>query len=220
MEHILRRTPQLVVLALLLVHTGCGSTSNKGSQPPPPEITVSVTPTAANVRAGATQPFTATVAGTTNKSVTWFVNGIVTGNATTGTISSNGVYTAPATVPNPNAITVEAVSVAEASATASSEVTLWNATPVVSSVSPRSFAAGAYTLTITGSKFVGGAQVMFGGSALTTTYISSTQLTGEGSEPTAGIYGVSVSNPNPGSSTSGAINVTVTSSSGGNPPPN
>jgi hypothetical protein len=219
MEHILRRTPLLVVLALLLVHTGCGSTSNKSSQPLPPEITVSVTPPAANVRAGATQPFTATVTGTTNKSVTWSVNGIVTGNATTGTISSNGVYTAPATVPNPNTITVEAVSVAEASATASSEVTLWNATPVVSSVSPTSFAAGAYTLTVTGSKFVSGAQVMFGGSALTTTYISSTQLTGKGSEPTAGIYGVSVSNPNPGSSASGAINVTVTSSSGGNPPP-
>jgi hypothetical protein len=219
MEHILRRTTLLVVLALLLVHTGCGSTSHKSSQPPPPEITVSVTPTAANVRAGATQPFTAAVAGTTNKSVIWSVNGIVTGNATTGTISSDGVYTAPATVPNPNAITVEAVSAAEASATALSEVTVWNPTPVVSSVSPTSFAAGAYTLTITGSKFVGGAQVMFGGSALTTTYISSTQLTGNGSEPTAGIYGVSVSNPNPGSSTSGAINVTVTSSSGGNPPP-
>jgi len=219
MEHILRRTPLLVVLALLLAHTGCGSTSNKSSQPLPPEITVSVTPPAANVRAGATQPFTATVTGTTNKSVTWSVNGIVTGNATTGTISSNGVYTAPATVPNPNTITVEAVSVAEASATASSEVTLWNATPVVSSVSPTSFAAGAYTLTVTGSKFVSGAQVMFGGSALTTTYISSTQLTGKGSEPTAGIYGVSVSNPNPGSSASGAINVTVTSSSGGNLPP-
>jgi hypothetical protein len=147
------------------------------------------------------------------------VNGIVTGSAATGTISSNGVYTAPATVPNPNVITVEAVPAADTSATASSEVTLWNATPVVSSVSPTSFAAGAYTLTITGSKFVAGAQVMLGGSALTTTYISSTQLTGKGSEPTAGIYGVSVSNPNPGSSASGAINVTVTSSSGGNPPP-
>jgi len=217
----LRRASLLIVLALILVfHAGCGSTGTKNTQsPPPPGITVSILPTAANVRAGATQPFTATVAGTTNKSVTWSVNGMVTGNATTGTISSNGVYTAPATVPNPNVITVEAVPAADTSATASSEVTLWNATPVVSSVSPTSFAAGAYTLTITGSKFVAGAQVMLGGSALTTTYISSTQLTGKGSEPTAGIYGVSVSNPNPGSSTSGAINVTVTSSSGGNPPP-
>ncbi len=217
----MRRASLLIVLALILVfHAGCGSTGTKDTQsPPPPGITVSITPTATNVRAGATQPFTATVAGTTNKSVTWSVNGIVTGNATTGTISSNGVYTAPATVPNPNAITIEVVSAADASATATSDVTLWNATPVVSSVSPTSFAAGAYTLAVTGSKFVSGAQVMFGGSALTTTYISSAQLTGKGSEPTAGTYAVSVTNPNPGSSASGTLDVTVTSSSGGNPPP-
>jgi hypothetical protein len=221
MEILLRRASLLIVLALILVHTGCGSTGTKNTQspPPPPGITVSITPTAANVRAGATQPFTATVTGTTNKGVTWSVNGIVAGNATMGTISSNGVYTAPATVPNPSAITIELVSAADASTTATSEVTLWNATPVLGSVSPTSFAAGAYTLTVTGSKFVSGAQVVFGGSALTTTYISSTQLTASGSEPTAGTYAVSVSNPNPGSSTSGSINVTVTSSSGGNPPP-
>ena len=220
MEIILRRASLLIVLALILVHTGCGSTGTKNTQsPPPPGITVSILPIAANVRAGATQPFTATVAGTTNKSVTWSVNGMVTGNATTGTISSSGVYTAPATVPTPNAITIEVVSAADASATATSDVTLWNATPVVSSVSPTSFAAGAYALAVTGSKFVSGAQVMFGGSALTTTYISSTQLTARGSEPTAGTYAVSVTNPNPGSSASGTIDVTVTSSSGGNPPP-
>jgi hypothetical protein len=221
MEIILRRASLLIGLALILVfHAGCGSTGTKNTQsPPPPGITVSILPTAANVRAGATQPFTATVAGTTNKSVTWSVNGMVTGNATTGTISSNGVYTAPATVPTPNAITIEVVSAADASATATSDVTLWNATPVVSSVSPTSFAAGAYALAVTGSKFVSGAQVMFGGSALTTTYISSTQLTARGSEPADGTYAVSVTNPNPGSSASGTIDVTVTSSSGGNPPP-
>jgi hypothetical protein len=218
MEIILRRASLLFVLALILVHVGCGSTGTKNT-PPPPGITVGIVPAAANVRAGAMQPFTATVAGTTNKSVTWSVNGIVSGNATMGTISSNGVSTAPATVPNPNAITIGVVSAVAASATATSDVTLWNVTPVVSSVSPTSFAAGAYALTVTGSKFVSGAQVMFGGSALTTTYISSTQLTARGSEPTAGTYAVSVSNPNPGSSTSGSIHVTVTSSSGGNPPP-
>ena len=90
----------------------------------------------------------------------------------------------------------------------------------ISSVIPVSFASGAFTLTVTGSKFASGAQVLFGGSALTTTYVSSTQLTAKGTEPTAGMYAVSVSNPSPGSSTSGVINVTVTSSSGGNPPPN
>ncbi len=56
-----------------------------------------------------------------------------------------------------------------------------------------------------------GAQVIFGGAALTTTYVSPTRLTANGTENTAGMYAVSVSNPNPGSSASASINVTVTS---------
>jgi hypothetical protein len=219
-ESNLRRAPLLVFLTLILVQVGCGSTGSKNTQPPPPGVTVSVTPTAANVRVGATQPFSAAVSGTTNESVTWTVNGVAGGNATIGTITSNGVYSAPSTLPTPNAITIEAVAAADATANASSDVTIWNATPVISSVIPMSFASGAFTLTVTGSKFVNGAQVLFGGSALTTTYVSSTQVTANGSEPTAGMYGVSVSNPSPGSSASSVINVTVTSSSGGNPPPN
>jgi hypothetical protein len=215
----LRRVSLFIALALILVHTGCGNTGTKNTQSPPPAITISVTPTAANVRAGATQSFNATVTGTTNESVNWSVNGVPGGNSTIGTIRSNGVYTAPVTLPNPNTITIEAVSAAEANAHASSDVALWNATPVISSVIPMNFAAGAYALTVIGSKFVNGAQVLFGGSALNTSYVSSTQLTAKGTEPAAGMYAISVSNPNPGGSTSGAINVSVTSSSGGNPPP-
>jgi hypothetical protein len=219
METILRRASLSVVLALILTHAGCGSTGSKNIQPPPPGIMISITPTVANVRAGATQPFTATVSGAADETVNWSVSGVVGGSATVGTISSKGVYTAPATLPNPNTVTIEAVSAADASATAISDLTLWNPVPTISSVSPTSFAAGAYTLTITGSKFVNGAQVVFGGSVLTTTFVSSTQLTAKGSESTAGMYAVSVTNPNPGSSASGTVDVTVTSSSGGNPPP-
>jgi hypothetical protein len=176
-------------------------------------------PTAANVRAGATQPFTASVTGTTNQNVSWSVNGVAGGNATNGTISGSGIYSAPASLPNSNAITIGAASAANSSASGTSNVTLWNATPAVSSVTPTSFAAGAYTLTVTGSNFVSGAQVLFGGAAVNTAVVSSTQLTATGSESSAGIFAVSVSNPNPGSSTSSGINVTVTSQSGGNPPP-
>jgi hypothetical protein len=218
METILRRALLLVFLAVILVHAGCGSTTAKHMQPPP-GISVSITPTAANVRGGATQPFSAMVSGTTNTSVNWSVNGVVGGNATIGTITSNGIYTAPSALPIPNTIVIEAVSAADASANASSDVTLWNATPVISSISPLSFTAGAYSLTVTGSQFVNGAQVMFGGAALTTTYVSPTRLTANGTENTAGMYAVSVSNPDPGSSASATINVTVTSVSGGNPPP-
>jgi len=201
-----------------LVHGGCAGTT-KTTAPPPAQVSVSVMPSTANVRVGTTQSFTASVTGTTNQSVNWSVNGVAGGNATTGTISASGLYTAPASLPNSNAITVTAASVADSSASATSNVTLWNATPALSNVTPTTFNTGTYTLTVTGSNFVSGAQVLFGGAAVNTAFVSSTKLTATGSEASAGIFGVSVSNPNPGSSTSSAINVTVTSQSGGNPPP-
>jgi hypothetical protein len=216
----MRRASLGLVLALMLVHVSCtGTTKSSGGSTPPAQITVSVTPTAANVRAGAGQPFSATVKGTANQSVTWSVNGIASGNVSVGLITNAGLYTAPAITTNPNTITISATSAADSSASGSSDVTLWNATPVLGNVSPARFASGAYTLTVTGSKFISGAQVSLGGAAITTSYVSATQLTATGSAPSAGIFAVSVSNPNPGSSSSGAINVTVTSQSGGNPPP-
>src|SRR6202046_2390279 len=214
----LRRVPLWLVLALIVMHTGCAGTT-KTTAPPPAQVSVSVVPSAANVRVGATQSFTASVTGSTNQNVNWSVNGVAGGNAASGTISASGVYTAPASLPNSNAITISAAAAADSSASATSNVTLWNATPVISNVTPATFSDGAYTLTVTGSSFVSGAQVLFGGAAVTTTFVSSTKLTATGSEASAGIFGVSVSNPNPGSSTSASINVTVTSQSGGNPPP-
>jgi hypothetical protein len=216
----MRRATLGLVLALILVHASCtGTTKSSGGSAPPAQIAVSVTPTAANVRGGAGQPFTATVAGTTNQAVTWSVNGVVGGNATVGLITNAGLYTAPTILTNPNTITVSATSAADAGASGASDVTLWNATPVLGNVSPATFTSGAYSLTVTGSKFVTGAQVLFGGAAVTTTFVSATQLTATGSAPSAGTFAVSVSNPNPGSSASGSMNVTVTSQSGGNPPP-
>ena len=214
----MRRVPLWLVLALIVMHTGCAGTT-KTTAPPPAQVSVSVVPSAANVRVGATQSFTASVTGSTNQNVNWSVNGVAGGNAASGTISASGVYTAPASLPNSNAITISAAAAADSSASATSNVTLWNATPVISNVTPATFSDGAYTLTVTGSSFVSGAQVLFGGAAVTTTFVSSTKLTATGSEASAGIFGVSVSNPNPGSSTSASINVTVTSQSGGNPPP-
>jgi len=56
---------------------------------------VAITPGSANVVAGATQQFQATVGGQTSSKVTWSVDGVGGGNATVGTISSAGLYTAP-----------------------------------------------------------------------------------------------------------------------------
>ena len=210
-------------LILLLLEVGCAGTSPKQNPPspppPPPQLLITLSPTSANVRAGASQAFTAQLTNATNQNVTWTVNGISGGNTTIGTISATGAYVAPAMLPNPNTVSVGVTSVQNSSVSASSAVTLWNVTPNLASVTPTRFNTGSFTLTLNGTQFVSGAQVTFGGAVLPTTYVSSTRLTATGSEATAGMYAVTVTNPSPGSSTSGSISVSVTTPSGGNPPP-
>jgi hypothetical protein len=211
-----RRAYLSLLVFLIAIQLGCGNTGSQTKTPPPnTTVTVSVSPASANVRVTGTQTFTATVTNSSNQSVTWSVNGVAGGNATVGTISSAGKYTAPAQLPNANPVTVEASAQADASATGSSAVTVENPAPVVGSVSPSTFTAGSFTLTVNGSGFVSGARVLFAGAALATTVVSSTQLTATGSEANAGTYAISVNNPNPGGSTSSTINVTVTASSSG-----
>ena len=101
-------------------------------------ISVSVAPTGASVAAGTTQQFTATLKNTSNTAVTWQVNGVNGGNSTVGTISTAGLYTAPATVPNPATVTVTAVSQADSTKSASATVTITTAVGVTISLSPTS----------------------------------------------------------------------------------
>ena len=87
-------------------------------------VTVSVAPASAGVPVTKTQQFTATVKGASNTAVTWSVNGVASGNATLGTISSAGLYTAPAAVPNPANVTVQATSAQSPSSTGTAAVTV------------------------------------------------------------------------------------------------
>jgi len=89
-----------------------------------PAILVEVCPAADSVQAGGSATLTATLANTTNTAVTWEVNGIAGGNATVGTITSAGVYSAPASVPMPATVTITAVSAADATATGSAQLTI------------------------------------------------------------------------------------------------
>ena len=170
-------------------------------------IAVAVAPASATVRGGGTQSFTATVTGTTNTSVTWSVNGTAGGSATTGTINSAGLYTAPANLPTPNTVTVTASSAADATKQGNSGVTLENPLPVVTAISPTTIGVGAFSLTVTGSGFVKTSVVNFGGTALTTMYVSPTELDATGTATTAeaGNFPVTVVNPDPGGSTSGSL---------------
>ncbi len=83
---------------------------------PPAPVTVSVSPASANSALSATTQFTATVTGASNTPVTW--------SATAGSISSSGLYTAPATMPSSITVTVRATSVADGTKYVQATVTL------------------------------------------------------------------------------------------------
>ena len=214
----MRRNLLILLSLLACLQAGCGRVSGSPTPPTAPpnppasgNIQVSVTPNPVNVRAGSSQQFAASVSGTTNTAVSWSVNNVAGGNSASGTITSSGDYTAPAALPNPNTITVQATSAADSSASGSSDVTILNPTPVLTAISPTSVNVGAFSLTVTGSNFLNGSQVLLAGALLATTYVSATQLTATGTAAAAGIFAVSVSNPNPGQSTSASINLQVNS---------
>jgi hypothetical protein len=89
-------------------------------------VTVAIAPTSASLTAGSTstQTFTATVNDTLNTAVVWEVNGVTGGNATVGTVTSSGVYTAPGTVPASGVVTVTVMSLADNTKTASAKVSI------------------------------------------------------------------------------------------------
>ncbi|HYY69059.1 MAG TPA: hypothetical protein VE734_04955 [Terriglobales bacterium] len=95
-------------------------------------VAVSVSPGSASLLTGGTQQFTASVTGTSNTAVTWSVTG--------GSISSAGLYTAPATA---GTYTVKAVSAADTTKSASATVT-------VTTASSLAFVRAANNLSSTG----------------------------------------------------------------------
>ena len=61
-------------------------------------IAVTLSPASESVALSGTQVFTATISGTTNTALNWYVNGVLNGNSTQGTLTGTGLtrtYTAP-----------------------------------------------------------------------------------------------------------------------------
>lgn len=93
---------------------------------------VAVTPSAATVEVFTTAQFSATINGQASTAVTWQVNGATGGNTTTGTISANGLYSAPHSISNsiipangaPVTVQIEAVSTANTSNVGTATVTV------------------------------------------------------------------------------------------------
>jgi parallel beta-helix repeat protein len=92
--------------------------------PGPVPIAVSVSPSIARLSPSQVQQFTATVKGTTNQGISWFVNDTEGGNSSVGTISSAGIYTAPPIASPVVSITITAGSTYDTAVSATATVTL------------------------------------------------------------------------------------------------
>ena len=160
----------IAFLALALAGAGCGGSSS-------PSTVVTITPgfhTSVTVLLTNTQQFSATVTGNQNQAVTWQVcnaanpadatgqsgrtitmpTGCVTGSATLGSISTTGLYTAPATLPSPPTVSVVATSQAVTTVFAVVNVNIDSGIRV--SVSPSSATIGTgelfqFTSTVSGT---------------------------------------------------------------------
>jgi hypothetical protein len=97
------------VFVAAAVAVSCGGS---GSQlpPPPPPVTVTISPTSSVAQSGTSVQFTAQVANSANQGVVWQVNGVTGGSSSVGTISSSGMYTAPAAVTDSADVSIAAVS--------------------------------------------------------------------------------------------------------------
>ena len=194
------------LFGLAVLVAGCNSGVSNHVQNQQPSITVSG---GNQVRVGSTDTFTATVSNLANTAINWQVNGVTGGNSALGTISG-GIYTPPTTIPSTNTVTVTAVSVASPSVSGSASVSILNPVPVITAASATPISGTSYTLEADGSSFVSGAQILVGGTAVTTTFVSSTDLQATVTIPTGTTtVSVSVMNPNPGSAPSNSANAAI-----------
>ena len=190
----------LAVGCISVLLWGCASSS---SHTPPPTVAVSATPTTATVAVGKPQQFTASVTGSSNTAVTWSV----AGGASNGTITSSGLYTAPATVPNPPQVTVTATSQADSTKSASATVTVAAISPAGSvSVSPGAvtvpdFGTQQFTASLNGSPTTAATWQVNGvvGGSLADGFIS-----------TSGVYFAPSGVPTKSDGSGGSVTTTVT----------
>lgn len=210
----------LIVLTLLCVFavalSGCAGSSNSSGGS---SVAVTVTPASANVAVNAQQQFTAKVTGTSNTAVTWSVKG----GSADGTISSTGLYTAPASLPNPAQVTVTATSQASSSHSGSATVTVSSSssggglTVTPSSVSLPNFGSQQFSASVSGVNWqvngtTGGSQ-QFGFISSTGLYVAPsavpTKSDGSGGSTTQGVTIIITAVSQSNASQSGTATVSI-----------
>lgn len=137
-ERTIASLPFTIAAGILIVGLSACGGSGAGGGNASSTIEVAIAPASASVSAaGGTTRFTATVTHSDDTSVIWQVNAVPGGNNVVGTITSDGLYTAPSSVPNPSAVTVAAVAHADSNKSATALVTILPPTPPIAiSVTP------------------------------------------------------------------------------------
>ncbi|AIE84319.1 hypothetical protein [Fimbriimonas ginsengisoli] len=183
--------------ALLLLSLGCGGGGGSNQGNPTTPVAVSISPTATTIAPSGTKTFVATVTGTENTAVTW--------TATSGTVTSAGLYTAPTTT---GAYTVRATSVADTTKYAEAKVTVASPGDIRVTVSPATTTLGlgqskSFKATVTGTEDTSVTWEASAGRITTTGFFTA--------PTTAGIYTITArSTVNPAAS--GTATVTVSGS--------
>ena len=105
-NRLVTKVPAGATTGLIRVTTPLGA----GNSPTPFRVigVLTLDPPGDVVRITTTRQFAATDSGNPGINFSWSVNGIAGGNSTVGTVTSTGLYTAPATVPNPPVVTLTA----------------------------------------------------------------------------------------------------------------
>jgi hypothetical protein len=166
------------------------------------QVAITVNPNNATLMVGSTQQFTANVTGTSTTAVAWTVTGAGCIGVACGTISINGLYVPPSSVPSPATVTVKATSVADPTKSASANVTI--VPTVVLTVSP------ANTSVAAGSTQQFAASVTGASNTAVTWTVSGTSCSGAtcGTINSSGLFTAPVAVPSPNT-------VTVTATSAG-----
>jgi hypothetical protein len=113
-------------LAISVFLAGCAGTSPgmPSASAPPSAISVSVTPSVGTALLGTTLTFSSQVINSSNQAVVWNVNGAAGGSAQVGTITPQGIYTAPGDLPYAASVQVSATSVADPTKSAAANITI------------------------------------------------------------------------------------------------
>ncbi len=122
--------------------------------------------------------------------------------------------TAGGTVTNTATVTTASTDSVPGNNSATASTTVTNPVPAITNLSPSpaSASGGDFTLTVSGSNLVNGAQVRWNGMARTTTFVSTAQLTAAilaADVSAVGTATVTVFNPAPGGGTSNPLTLTI-----------